>query len=346
MYDIILAGLGPAGSIFARCIDKRFSVLAIDKKTADGFAKPCGGLLAPDAQKALAELGLNLPKDVLVDPQIFSVRTLDLDSGLVRNYQRMYINLDRRKFDLWLMSDLPENVTRATGTVTSIERAADGYTVKYTADGQELTARAKILVGADGAKSAVRHFICPRLKTRTYMSIQQWFSESNPVPFYSCVFDSENTDCYSWSVSKDGSFIFGGAYPIHGARAAFERQKEKLAAMGVKFGVPLRTEACLVLRPTGLKSFCCGKDNVFLIGEAAGFISPSSLEGISSAVISGIKLAEVLNAAPNSPQNRYKRRVRRLRLKLAAKNLKNPFMYYPPLRKIVMKSGIKAIDVK
>lgn len=52
-------------------------------------------------------------------------------------------------------------------------------------------------------------------KIRTYMSIQQWFSETHDNPFYSCIFDSENTDCCSWSISKDNKFIFGGAFPIH-----------------------------------------------------------------------------------------------------------------------------------
>ncbi len=34
----------------------------------------CGGLLAPDAQKMLAKLGLGLPNEVIVGPQMFSVK--------------------------------------------------------------------------------------------------------------------------------------------------------------------------------------------------------------------------------------------------------------------------------
>ena len=33
MYDIAIIGLGPAGSTIARLLDKRFRVIAIDKKT-------------------------------------------------------------------------------------------------------------------------------------------------------------------------------------------------------------------------------------------------------------------------------------------------------------------------
>lgn len=347
MYDIIIAGLGPAGSVLASSLDKRFSVLCIDrKKENSGFMKPCGGLLAPDAQKALATLGLNLPKDVLVNPQIFSVRTIDMDNKLIKSYQRMYINLDRHKFDMWLISEIPDYIDRTEGVITDISKTGNGYLVGYTKDGERKTAECKYLIGADGAKSAVRKFIKPDLKTRSYMSIQQWFREENPVPFYSCIFDSSITDCYSWTVSKDGYFIFGGAYPQKNARMLFERQKESLIKLGMKFGEPIKTEACLVLRPTGLNSFISGREGIFLVGEAGGFISPSSLEGISSAVISGTALAKVLNSGVKNPQKAYKKAVRPLKRKLCAKVFKCPFMYSPFIRKLVMKSGVMTIPVK
>lgn len=347
MYDIIIAGLGPAGSVLAAALDKKFSVLCIDKKKSEGgFMKPCGGLLAPDAQKALAKLGLNLPKDVLVDPHIFSVRTIDMDNHLIRSYQRMYINLDRHKFDLWLMSQIPQNVTVVQGSVNKIEKNRDSYKITYSTDGKEETAECRYLIGTDGAKSNVRHFIRPDFRCRSYMAVQQWFREENPTSFYSCVFDSKITDCYSWTVSKDGYFIFGGAYPRKNSRQLFEKQKESLAKLGMRFGEPEKTEACLVLRPSGISSFCCGKDNVFLAGEAAGFISPSSLEGISSAVISGITLARVLNSGAENPLKVYTRAMRSLRTRLWSKVLKCPFMYTPAIRKMVMKSGIMSIAVK
>ncbi len=350
MFDIILIGLGPAGAIFARQIDPKYKVLAIDKKgCGSSFSKPCGGLLAPDAQKALTSFGLNLPKDVLCDPQIFSVKTIDLDSNLVRHYQRMYINLDRHKFDMWLIDNIPKSIKIEQGTVTDILSESDGYTVTYSSDGEIKTANAKFIIGADGAKSSVRKLICPKLKTREYLSIQQWFKDESPTPFYSCVFDSLNTDCYSWTVSKDGYLIFGGAYPVKTAKQAFENQKEKLSSFGIHFGEPIKKEACLVLRPTGLNSFCLGKDNAFLIGEAAGFISPSSLEGISSAIISASALADAFNehySTSHSVFKRYANITRKHRLKLVLKLLKCPFMYNKHLRKLVMKSGLQAINMK
>ena len=97
--------------------------------------------------------------------------------------------------------------------------------------------------------------------------------------------------------------------------------------------------------PERRRDFCCGESGVFLIGEAAGFISPSSLEGISSAIYSARDLATVLNSGRGSLNRRYFAKTRHIRVKLFLKILKCPFMYQPFLRKLVMKSGIFAIKI-
>lgn len=349
IYDIALIGLGPAGSTLARLLDKRFSIIALDKKTDDeksGFQKPCGGLLAPDAQKALSRFNLNLPLDVLVDPQIFSVRTIDVKSTLQRHYQRFYLNLDRHKFDLWLKSLIPETVDiHDDACCSSIKKTDKGYLITWYEKGNRFSAEAKYLVGADGALSLVRKFICPKTKIRSYMAIQQWFEDAHPTPFYSCIFDSELTDCYAWGLSKNKYFIFGGAFGIKNAKDKFEQLKEKVKSFGFKVDTHLKTEACLVLRPTGPFSFCCGQENVFLVGEAAGFISPSSLEGISFALNSAYKLSEVLNRGTKNPNRSYFLATLGIQIKLTLKCLKAPFMYFPPLRYLIMQSGLSSISL-
>jgi len=107
MYDIAIIGSGPAGSTLARLIGEKYKVLLIDKRdlenevTKNHVNKCCGGLLAPDAQKMIAKLGLGLPKEILVDPQLFAVRTIDISNNLERLYQRFYFNMDREKLDRW-----------------------------------------------------------------------------------------------------------------------------------------------------------------------------------------------------------------------------------------------------
>ena len=78
MKTIAIIGAGPAGSNLARLIDTtKYNVILIDGSKKKG-EKVCGGLLSPDAQDLLAKYDISLPKDVLVSPQLFSVRTIDL----------------------------------------------------------------------------------------------------------------------------------------------------------------------------------------------------------------------------------------------------------------------------
>lgn len=351
IYDVAVIGLGPAGATLCRTLDKNLKVIAFDKKSdncrEEGFKKPCGGLLAPDAQKSLSRFNLTLPLDVLVGPQIFSVRTIDLGANISKHYQRHYINLDRHKFDLWLTSLIPPHVKIHNNTrCTDIKLSAEGhYIVTFKENNAEYSIKAKQLVGADGANSIVRKAIYPNKNLRTYLSVQQWYKDSHATPFYSCVFDSAITDCYAWGMTKDGYFIFGGAFHPKNARQSFERLKLKLKNHGFKLGQPLKTEACLVLRPTGAASFCCGKDNAFLIGEAAGFISPSSLEGISYAINSGYLLSRCLSGKYKNPNRAYKKATFKLRVSLIIKVIKSFFIYNPLLRRLIMKSGIKTITV-
>lgn len=350
MYDIAIIGLGPAGAMLASLLNSDFKIAAIDRKsspaTEGGFQKPCGGLLAPDAQKALARFNLTLPKEVLVDPQIFTVRTLDIEADVSRNYQRFYLNMDRHKFDLWLKSLIKPTVDcYHNARCEWIRCEGNGYQIQFWHDGIQKQIAAKYIVGADGANSLVRRLLYGPLKMRKYIAIQQWFKETHCSPFYSCVFDSEVTDCYAWTISKDGYFIFGGAFPADDPRKKFDALKSKLETKGFQFGDVLKTEACVVLRPARFGDMRCGRDHGFLIGEAAAMISPSSLEGISHALNSAYELSRVLNSGGKNPNGLYRRKTLKLRLKIFIKIIKCAFMYHPLLRRVIMKSGIKSIPV-
>lgn len=345
VYDIMIIGAGPAGSTFARCTaSKGKSILLIDGQS-EANKKPCGGLLAPDAQKALARFDFVLPKDILSDPQIFSVKTIDLQTKRIRCYQRYYLNMDRYAFDKHLLSLVPKDVEIVSGRCNDIKKEGDLFTATVFARGERRQYQARTIVGADGANSIVRRkiFNAPIMQ---YVSIQQWFSRGDSAnPFYSCIFDPQTSESCSWLMYKGEYMIFGGCFERQNCRAAFEEQKIRLQEfLGQDFGEPVKTEACLADRPRRMKDFVTGKDGAYLIGEAAGFISASSFEGISSAILSGKYLAEAMHSP--SPAKAYRKSTAKLRLKLYLKTIKRWFMYTPWVRNLIMTSGVMSIKVE
>ena len=353
MYDVVIVGSGPAGANLARLIANQYKVLLIDKRDLGNenpqnlTNKCCGGLLAPDAQKMIAKLGLWLPKDILVDPQLFAVRAIDLTNHLERRYQRFYFNMDREKFDRWLVSLIPADVDKRFNSFfkNSVE-IPGGYEVRYVDSGHETAVKTRIIVGADGANSKVRKSIGEAANIpEKYISIQEWFEYPYHMPYFTAIFDEEISDFYSWIIPKERHVLLGAALNHEAnAREKFNILKTKLVQLGFSFEHKIKTEGAFIHRPRKASQFCAGSDGVALIGEAAGAISPSSAEGISYALKSSLYLAQCLEEGIDGFMDRYKRMVKDIRLNLLMKNLKSPAMYHPFLRCLAMKSGLQSIS--
>jgi len=350
-YDITIIGAGPAGATLARILQGRYKVLLVDKRPMDRVSsklvKNCGGLIAPDAQKALAGFGLSIPRGVLVSPQMFSVHTIDFDSGLSCDYQRHYINVDRERYDRWLVSLVDEGVTKMFGTrfraAVPLVSGMKGYVVSLLHGGKTIEVSTDIIVGADGANSRVKKQLLSSQKygPKRYVSIQEWFPNTKGLNQYVAIFDSQISDFYSWIIPKDDEIIFGSAIEeggdIHRLHAL---QKQKLSAYGYDLSVVRKREGCHLLRPMGSRDIALGEGRVALIGEAAGFISPTSAEGISYAMLSGEALGRAIAEDKEKYMDLYAAYAKPLKRNITQKMWKYPAMYHHRLRKMIFKSGI------
>ncbi|MBQ7058739.1 MAG: FAD-binding protein [Firmicutes bacterium] len=365
-YDVIIVGAGPAGSVLAWKLPKDLSVLLIDKRhlldpeKIPQEAKCCGGMLDHSAQKELAHLGLPLPREVIMPPQIFTVRAIDFDSRMERYYQRNYLNIDRGELDAFLVrkAEERENVRILGGaSVFRVEETENEVTVSVrTDDGKTEEYRADYLVGCDGASSVVRRYIMekyhPRIHApKVYASIQEWHKVTKPVPYYGAMFDHRVTDYYSWiipkTVGEDSFLLLGSAIPSEtNVKERFEILRADMALRGFDFQKPVKTTGAVILRPKMCGSICTGKSRIFLCGEASGLISPSSSEGISFALRSGEALAKVWSGRAGSESIRegYEKKIRHMKMSIAIKSLKSPVMYKAPLRRLVFRT--RALSMK
>ncbi len=355
MYDVTIIGAGPAGSTLARLLADKYKVQLIDKRELTtspekpSSVKCCGGLLAPDAQKLLSKLGLGLPKSVLVEPQLFVVRAIDTQRHLERYYQRYYINIDRQKFDCWLLSMVPLNVDIRLGCeFKKYEKDKDSFKITFADKNNTYIDKTKILIGADGASSLVhKQSVEKRHSSRPYFAIQEWVeADNNKFPYFSTVFDPEITDYYCWTIPKGKYLIIGAALnPTDKASGKFLLLKEKLEDFGFQFGKPKKREGAFIMRPVRIRQLSTGTKGIALLGEAGGWISPSSAEGISYAFKSALILAEVLSKSTDNFEKRYYKKTRQLRRNIFAKNIKSHFIFNSWLRKAVMKLGFRSMEL-
>ncbi|HIH09601.1 MAG TPA: hypothetical protein HA254_02920 [Candidatus Diapherotrites archaeon] len=333
-YDIVVVGGGAAGCSFLGSLaDNKYSTLMIDSRSFPRF-KACSGILVNNSKGFFS--GASLPPEVLSKPSAIDIVYQDWASNSEKHVKKNFINTCRKELDNWLFSKvLDKNMSILENT-----KLVDFF---YTHDknlivlllehnGKTTSVVTKYLVGCDGALSIVRKKIFSK-NIRYYVAIQELISGFKLDRAY-FIFDDEITDFYGWLIPKGDCVEIGAAVSPFKAKEKFDLFKKKVSE---KFGITGdgKIESAIVLRPSSLDEIFLGKDSIFLCGEAAALISPSSAEGISYALLSGKYCAEAFNSNLKSKMESYKEKCKPLLKRLNKKFIKSRKMGNPEDRKLI-----------
>ena len=308
-YDVAVIGGGPAGATAAHDLAKQgLSTLLLDKA---GRIKPCGGAIPPRLLRQF-----DIP-DYLVVNRVSGAKIV---SPKAKNVM-MSINtggfvgmVDRDVFDEYLRVRAADaGADRRIGTFDHIERDGAVPTVHYTTrDGEAAQVRARHVVGADGALSAVG-----RQNIGDHAPFVFAYHEVIRAPARRD-FDGDTCDVYyDGRLSPD---FYAWVFP-HGdtvsvgtgsAQKGFSLRRSVGALRdiaGLADTETIRREgAPLPLYP--LKRWDNGRD-VLLAGDAAGCVAPASGEGIYYAMLGGRLAADAVAEAVRTGDARALSQARR-----------------------------------
>lgn len=290
-YETIVAGAGPAGIMAAAQAAKKGSVLVAEASTLPRN-KSCGGMLNEYAQSFLAPFG-TIPEKIRLQPRHVDFRYVDWDRRIRKPTALTFLNVDRPGFDSWLLTHLPDNVHVIEGSpVETFESADDHVKVHLSVEGESVTVECDHLVGADGARSLVRRALGSG-SVSTYVTLQDWVKlEGELEPYFDCIYMRNIGDCfaYGYVVPKGDTAIVGSVY-YPKTKRPHEKQDQAIDILRSRMpqlGESQRREAWVALQVRSISDVVPGQGRVLLAGEAGGFMSPTSGEGISYALNSGM----------------------------------------------------------
>ena len=303
-FDVVVVGAGPAGSaaaLAALAVNPDARVLMLDRSEI-GRDKVCGDGIAPHAVKELDALGVT---GVMPDEIVPSVRLVSPNGGSESAVTSSpgYV-VPRAIFDDRLArAALERGTTFRVERVTALVQDPDGVTINNAW-------RAPIVIGADGANSAVRRFVGQPPNRGSAMAVAIRGYAPTPVGHPDELilrWDSRRKGglCYAWAFpTSNGTTNVGYGMSSAGLRGGRAELEERLRVLLPEFDLT-DVELTGHTLPLSVKRPAPAVGRVLLTGDAASLINPFTGEGIYSAIASGALAGTAAIAGPQDAGRVY-----------------------------------------
>ncbi len=326
VWDLIIAGGGPAGATCARrAAQLGLDVLLIEKQNHPR-RKACGGGLTPRVGDAL-----DLDFSPVVEREQGGLRLFS-PSGLAVTEKRAELTgylVRREDFDHLLLKKAEEAGATVLEGITVLDVIETSSGVDVVTDDKTYTAR--LLVGADGVNSTVARRtqlkprwrddeICLCIEASVPMDssdIERIFAipDSSGRVFIEIYFGALRHG-YAWAFPKREEISLGIGVLVSELEDLRGVWKRFVASFEDRYGVRVdlsNTTAARVPLKGPIKNTVTKR--VMLVGDAGGFVSPATGEGIYYAIETGRLAAEVskeiLSGAEGMTTQTYQQRWRR-----------------------------------
>jgi geranylgeranyl reductase family protein len=298
VYDVIIAGAGPAGSLAARvCAQAGFQVLLLDKAVFPR-EKPCAGAVSIRSLRALRHVGIALPPEI-IERRISTLNIMppDWKPLTIRTPISYAFTTKRSNFDYVLAQKALEVGAKFQDgqKITDIEEKKT-HVICYTAKTQY---EARILIGADGATGMVGRasgLRGPKNPEEFGLALEA------DVPFASIDIEErlDPTSIYLWFLNIPMGYFW--VFPrrnslsigLGGAASKITDMRKLLCDLTRLFAryYCIKLPALKGIRGHPLPALGFQRplltQRILLVGDAAGFIDVFTGQGICYALESGI----------------------------------------------------------
>jgi flavin-dependent dehydrogenase len=322
-YDAIIVGAGPAGSFLAKKLaEAGLKVLLVERK-AHYRHKMCSGLVSSFARRVLKKEVGEVPPVLCCYPQkIKGIQVYPVKGAQPEKFRESSQNVWRNDFDFWLTTKASEAGAEVLDQTEFLNFSETRDAIQVNLKGYFGTQQheSQFLIGADGGTSLIRRTLYKQEPIKWFHVYQTYWKGAVDLDaeYFHAFLDREFTEFFAWSNIKMGH---KGLYQIVGTAAAkgnilphyFSRFQEYLEeAHGFRGEKLLFREACIApvfFDPKFEYKF--GKNNVFIIGEAAGLFNVFA-EGISPALTSALNAADAILQGGSEVLQQYQKNIQPL----------------------------------